>query len=173
MDKIVKHTWLMALVGVLVACAAPGEIQGIETFSNLARDHVEGNVSYPQIPPVGGKHSSIWQNCGIYDTQIRLENAVHSLEHGAAWIAYRPDLAQADVQKLRDLVRGKAYTLLAPYQFGVLDQPVIAVAWGVRLKLERADDSRLAQFVAKYANGPQTPEPGAPCNAGGTGRPSE
>ncbi len=145
-------------------------IEGLETFPKPEQGHVEGRVSYPQTPPVGGKHSPAWQNCGVYDTQIALENAVHSLEHGAASIAYRPDLSQADVSRLRDTVRGKAYTLLAPYQYGALDKPVIAVAWGVRLKLERADDPRLAQFVAKYANGPQTPEPGAPCS-GGLGRP--
>ena len=146
------------------------KIEGVETFTNLARDHVTGSVSYPQTPPVGGKHNSVWQNCGIYDQPVPLETAVHSMEHGAVWIAYRPDLDDKDVQTLRNLVKGRAYTLLAPYQYGALDHPVVAVAWGLRLQLEKADDPRLAQFVNAYANGPQAPEPGAAC-VGGTGRP--
>lgn len=148
------------------------KIEGVESFTNLARDHVTGSVSYPQTPPVGGKHSSVWQNCGIYDQPVPLETAVHSLEHGAVWIAYKPNLDDKDVQTLRALVRGRAYTLLAPYQYGALDHPVVAVAWGLRLPLERADDPRLAQFVNAYANGLQAPEPGAAC-VGGTGRPVE
>ncbi len=146
-------------------------IQGVQTFFSLKRDHVAGSLRYGQSPPVGGTHSPVWQNCGIYDIQIPLENAVHSLEHGAVWVAYQPNLAEAEVKKLRDLMRGKAYTLLAPYQYNVLDKPVVAVAWGLRLELDRADDPRLVQFVTKYANGPQTPEPGAPCT-GGMGAPN-
>jgi hypothetical protein len=35
-----------------------------------------------------------------------------------------------------------------------------------------ANDPRIAQFIQKYAQGPQTPEPGAPCS-GGTGTPAQ
>ena len=61
-------------------------LTGMQTYSGLARDHVDGPVSYPQTPPVGGAHSSTWQNCGVYSAPVRSENAVHSLEHGAMWI---------------------------------------------------------------------------------------
>lgn len=164
-----RRAWLLATVSVLVACNAPSEIKGIETFK-VIQGHKDGRIAYGQNPPTGGLHNPTWQNCGVYDTPVPLENAVHSLEHGATWIAYRPELAETDVKALRDLLKGRTYTLLAPYQAGALDAPLVAVAWGIRLKLERADDPRLAQFVAKYAHGPQTPEPGAPC-AGGLGRP--
>jgi hypothetical protein len=90
------------------------------------------------------------------------------MEHGAVWVTYRPDLAQADVTKLRDLVHGKPYVLLSPYPN--LPSPVVASAWGLQLKLDKADDARLAQFISEYANGPQNPEPGAPCS-GAMGEP--
>src|SRR5512135_382780 len=67
-------------------------LDGVVTYDNLPRDHSEAPQQYPQTPPVGGVHSSVWQNCGIYDQPIRNENAVHSLEHGAVWITYQPDL---------------------------------------------------------------------------------
>ncbi len=154
---------------------APNEtaaIEGIQTFTNLKRDHSSSQQNYDQTPPVGGIHSEVWQNCGIYDTQIPLENAVHSLEHGAVWVTYQPDLADSEVQILRNLLRGKSHTLLAPYQYGALNKPVVAIAWGLKLELERANDPRLAQFVTRYANGPQAPEPGETCS-GGTGTPIE
>lgn len=151
--------------------AAPvGKIPGIKTFSNLARTHVDGKVTYPQNPPVGGPHNAAWLNCGIYDASVTNENAVHSLEHGAVWITYQPKLAAADVQHLVSLVKGKSYVILSPYDG--LQTPVVASAWGVQLQVQTAYDSRISQFIQKYAQGPQTPEPGAPCS-GGTGSPSE
>ncbi|MPZ29305.1 MAG: DUF3105 domain-containing protein, partial [Micromonosporaceae bacterium] len=48
--------------------------------------------------------------------------------------------------------------------------PVVASAWGKQLPLDSADDPRLKEFVRTFAQGPQTPEPGAPCT-GGAGEP--
>ena len=160
----------LVVLSLFVSCNQASEIVGIETFK-VTQGHKDGRISYPMTPPVGGEHNPVWQNCGIYETQIALENAVHSLEHGAVWVTYRPGLKARDVQKLRDVVRGKPYTLLSPYQYGALDKPVVLVAWGLRLQLEKADDPRLAQFVTKYASGSQSPEPGAPCT-GGLGSPT-
>lgn len=143
-------------------------IPGVVTYANLARNHVQGQVAYPQNPPVGGNHNPVWLNCGIYITPVPNENAVHSLEHGAVWITYRPDLADKSVTQLQNVVRGHSYVILSPYPG--LPAPVVASAWGVQLKMQRASDSRLGQFITKYEQGPQTPEPGAPCS-GGTGTP--
>jgi hypothetical protein len=90
------------------------------------------------------------------------------MEHGAVWITYRPDLTESDVTILRGLVAGKSHALLSPYPS--LPAPVVASAWGVQLKLDGAADPRLPFFIEKYHNGPQTPEPGAPCS-GGLGEP--
>jgi hypothetical protein len=145
-----------------------GNIPGVVTYSNLARTHVTGTVTYTQNPPVGGPHDQVWLNCGIYTAPVRNENAVHSLEHGAVWITYQPGLAQSAVQHLVSLVNGHSYVILSPYPG--LPAPVVASAWGLQLKLQSANDSRIAKFISKYAQGPQTPEPGAPCT-GGTGSP--
>jgi hypothetical protein len=134
----------------------------VQTFANLSRNHVDGPITYPQVPPVGGEHNPVWMNCGIYDKPVPNENAVHSLEHGAVWITYQPDLPQAAVEQLRGLVRGHSHVLLSPYDG--LPATVVASAWGVQLRATGADDPELAKFVATYENGPQTPEPGAPCS---------
>lgn len=144
--------------------AAKAPIEGVETFDNLARDHVESPVTYEQNPPVGGAHTPVWTNCGVYDSPAQLSPSVHSLEHGAVWITYQPDLPEADVQKLADLAQGQSYVLVSP--FDRLPSKVVASAWGLQLKVDSADDPRLQRFITKYQQGPQTPEPGAACYGG-------
>jgi hypothetical protein len=144
--------------------------QGVQTFSNLSRNHVTGQVNYPQTPPVGGNHNAVWLNCGIYTSPVANENAVHSMEHGAVWITYQPTLPAADVTTLQHAAAGQSHVILSPYTG--LPTPVVASAWGVQLRLSGASDPKLAQFINYYQQGPQTPEPGASCS-GGTGTPQK
>ena len=144
------------------------ELTGLVNYGPQLRDHVDSNVTYAQTPPVGGTHNPTWQNCGIYAEPIRKELGVHSMEHGAVWITYRPDLPAAAVDTLRALLRGWPYALLSPYPD--LPSPVVASAWGVQMRVESAGDPRLGAFLSRYVNGMQTPEPGAPCT-GGVGKP--
>jgi hypothetical protein len=151
------------------------EIEGLVTFSDPGAGHEPGDIDYPQEVPPGGLHNSVWQNCGIYDEPVRPENVVHSLEHGAVWIAYQSDLAPDQVQTLRDLVRRErqrrrqSLIVLAPKP--ELGAPIVATAWQVQLELEDASDERLQLFVERFQKGPFTPEPGATCT-GGVGNPS-
>ncbi|MBV9452505.1 MAG: DUF3105 domain-containing protein [Rubrobacter sp.] len=149
--------------------AASTPPEGVESFSNLSRNHTTNPVSYPQSPPVGGDHNPVWQNCGFYDKPIQNENGVHSLEHGAVWITYQPDLPSEQVDTLRKLAQSQDYILVSPYPD--LPAPVVASAWGKQLQLDSTNDPRLEQFVSAFRLGPQTQEPGAPCTAG-IGEPS-
>ena len=149
---------------------ASGPPSGVKTYDvGPAGQHTEGDVHYAQSPPVGGEHNPVWQNCGFYTEPIRDENAVHSLEHGAVWITYSPDLPQDEVERLRDLAQNETYVLVSPYPR--LDSPVVASAWGKQVRLESAEDPDLERFVQAYRQGPQTPEPGAVCT-GGIGEPA-
>ncbi|MFD0659639.1 DUF3105 domain-containing protein [Thermocatellispora tengchongensis] len=125
--------------------------------------HKETKVNYAENPPMGGEHHPVWQNCGIYEEPINNENAVHSMEHGAVWITYRPDLPKAQVDKLKELASSD-YMLLSPYPG--LPSPVVISSWNNQLKVNSADDPRLPRFITKYKNGPDTPELGAACDQG-------
>lgn len=142
---------------------------GVQSLANLPSGHAQGLVAYPQTPPAGGDHSAAWQNCGCYDAPIASENAVHSLEHGAVWITFRPDLPREQVDRLRDLARGQTYLLVSPYPD--LPAPMAASAWGKQAHLGGPGDPRLGTFIANYRSGPQAPEPGARCTSG-TGVPT-
>ncbi|MHC0430408.1 DUF3105 domain-containing protein [Streptomyces sp. O3] len=146
------------------AKAAP--VKGEQTWSDLSQEHVDKQVDYPMSPAAGGEHHQVWLNCDaeVYTEEVPEENAVHSLEHGAVWVTYNDKAAEADVKSLTDKVSKTPYTFLSPYK----DQssPIALTAWGHQLKVDEADDARVAEFLDKYVQGPQTPEPGAACTGG-------
>ncbi len=131
-----------------------------------SQGHVEGPVKYAQTPPAGGEHSPVWLNCGVYTKPVPSENTVHSMEHGALWVTYRPDLPAAQVERLRAAMP-ETYAVLSPY--AGLPAPVVASAWGRQLELTGADDPRLPAFIKQFRLGPQSPEPGAACTGGTDG----
>ncbi|ALV33212.1 DUF3105 domain-containing protein [Streptomyces sp. CdTB01] len=144
--------------------AAP--ISGEKTWSKLSRNHVTTTVKYPMTPPVGGNHAPVWQDCNgnVYTQPLQNENAVHSLEHGAVWVTYNTKAADADVKALAAKVKKTPYTLMSPYPSE--SAPITLNAWGHQLKVNKASDPRVDEFLSKYVQGKQTPEPGAACTGG-------
>ncbi len=144
------------------ASTPPVEVQTYDV--GPAGDHSEEDVDYEQSPPVGGEHNPVWQNEGFYEEPIRDENAIHTLEHGAVWIAYSPELPADQQDRIRELVEARTCMLASPYPG--LDSPIVASAWGKQLELEDADSPDLERFIRAYRQGPQTPELGATCTGG-------
>ena len=148
---------------------SPDEIEGLQTFDAYEepQDHVDGPVDYAESPPVGGPHAppQDWADCTgtVYDVDVRHENAVHSLEHGAVWITYNPDEIQdADIDTLAALVKNESGRMMSPYVG--LDSPISIQSWGHQLKVDSADDKRIKQFADFLTlNNEFTPEPGASC----------
>ncbi|WP_331753306.1 DUF3105 domain-containing protein (plasmid) [Streptomyces sp. NBC_00637] len=146
------------------AKAAP--VSGEKTWSKLTQNHVDKKVDYPMTPAAGGDHSQVWQNCNgdVYTQEIQAENAVHSQEHGAVWITYNGNAAQADVKALAEKVAKTPYTLMSPLK--AQSSPITLTAWGRQLNVKKESDPRVAEFLDKYVQGKQTPEPGAACTGG-------
>jgi len=136
--------------------AAP---DGVANFVVESADHTTDPVVYPQTPPVGGPHDPTPLACGAYDTPVRNENAVHSLEHGAVWITYRPDLDAADVADLDRYAR-QSKVIVSPYPG--LDSSVVLSSWGTQLRLDAVDDAVIGQFIGAFKN-KTAPEAAATC----------
>lgn len=136
----------------------------------LGNKHVETPVKYEMTPPVGGDHHPRWMNCNgdVYKEPLPEVNAVHSMEHGAVWVTYNEKADPADIEKLAATVGKTPYTLMSPVkeQAGT----IMLSAWGKQLTVDKADDARVASFLTKYVQGPQTPEPGAACTNGLAGK---
>ena len=141
------------------------EIDGITTAEYEAGQHVGTTVAYAESPPIGGEHDPVWADCTgtVYDVDIRHENAVHSLEHGAVWITYNPDeVSDQEIETLTALVDGESGRMLSPYEG--LDSPVSLQSWNHQLKVDSADDPRVEQFADFLTRNPDFhPEVGASC----------
>lgn len=161
---IISGAVAFMLVGDTSRTEEVGDIEGVVAYSDLSRGHVEGVVEYETNPPVGGDHNPLPADCNatVYKQQILNENAVHSLEHGAVWVTYNEELRQADVEFLEDKVSQLPYSFMSPNP--TQSSPLTLTAWGLQLELNSAHDVRVDQFLGKYRQGPQTPEPGATCS---------
>ncbi|WP_234791001.1 DUF3105 domain-containing protein [Mycolicibacterium wolinskyi] len=150
------------------------QIPGIVVKSYRGADHVAPTqrVAYDGNPPYGGPHDAAWAACDgvVYSVPIRAENAVHSLEHGAVWIAYHPDkIVGTDLEGLRGRARGNNYVFMSPVP--TMNSPVSLQSWGHQLTLDDANDERIDQFISALRTNRFThPEVGATCAPLGPGR---
>lgn len=172
-----------SLLVLLAGCSAGSEppdpavakqIQGLVSYPYVAPMHAAKPQTYPQAPPVGGDHwppsaegVTGWLNCGVYTESLPNEFTVHSMEHGAVWLTYRPGTPAAQVATLAGRAAQRPdYVLVSPYagQAGAFG----ATTWGAQLFVDSPDDPRLTAFIALYAGGGQGRELGAPCMGGST-----
>ena len=74
--------------------------------------------SYPTTPPASGPHAPTTLPAGVYDTPPPIEMAIHSLEHGAVIIWYRPTVPPSRLRAITAFVdRDPDHLILAPYDF--------------------------------------------------------
>ncbi len=140
------------------------DLEGVTDFEYAGNLHSDpgATLQWTESPPVGGQHDPAWQNCGFYAQPIRSEHAVHSLEHGAVWITYSPDLPADQIAELQEKAEGEAYLLVSPYPG--LQAPVVVQSWGHQLVLDGVGDDRLDTFIRVYLQGDDAPEQGASCS---------
>ena len=142
-------------------------IEGVEAFEIASNGHTEANLVYDPRPPAGGEHNPTPATCGFYDSDPPADQyIVHSLEHGAVWVAYDPHIDDAAKNALRELVGSQPKTIASPYDG--LESPIVVTAWARQLQLDTVDDPRLQLFIDQYRAGGQSPEPTAACLGVGT-----
>jgi len=143
----------------------PADIEGITNAEYVSQPHITTDETYEENPPIGGLHDAVWADCdgAVYDEQIRSENAVHSLEHGAVWITYNPDeVSQDDIGVLSEYVVGQEYIMMSPY--AGLPSPISLQSWNHQIFVDSVDDPRISEFITVLkANPEEHPEVGASC----------
>lgn len=154
---------VVTVVAVVIVVNTQSKVvpQGVQTWNDLERTHVNGSVDYAMDPPAGGPHNPAWLNCGVYTEPQVNEHAVHSLEHGAIWVTYDPAVSSADLAIVEARLPS-TYALMSPYPG--LDAPFAVSAWGAQLKFSDPDDPAFDDFVLRYWRAADSPEPTAPCS---------
>ena len=140
------------------------QIAGVQTFEYEAGQHVTTPVAYTETPPVGGEHDPEWADCTgtVYDVDIRHENAVHSMEHGAVWITYDPAVVSGGALDTLTAFADESGRMVSPNPGQ--DSPISLQSWNHQLKVDSADDPRIEQFADFLTyNQEFYPEPGASC----------
>ena len=145
--------------------AAPDSIAGangeydVEHFSlRGAGDHVESAVAYDSTPPVAGPHSQRPAECGTHARPISNENLVHTLEHGAVGIVYRPDTDVEQIEEIEGIVRSyDSHTFSAPFSEEMETQFAV-LAWGHMMRLDELDETAVRNYIAEFRQGGDAPE---------------
>ncbi len=132
----------------------------------LSQDHKTTDLGYnlSKAIPMGGAHHPAWATCKAYTTPVAAEYAIHSMEHGAIWIAYDSSLKGSEVKALTAYAKNDPFILLTPVKKA--PNLITITAWGFKLKLKKATDPRIKDFIDTYKNSKSTPELGAPCQDG-------
>ena len=141
--------------------------EGAVAYQYVGGQHIEGEIDYAsledyqgEIPPAGGAHSGASQPCGTFDAPVQWETTLHTLEHGAVWIAYRSDLPADQIEDLKEL--GDAPEMIvAPEER--LTAPIVVTSWNHQYVAQSADDENIRRFIRFYKNHEDAPEAAAGC----------
>lgn len=142
----------------------PAELEATETFEELDPVHLPPGSPIPEYnsdPPTSGPHDPTPAPCGVYREPVSDQAYLHSLEHGAVFIQYDPELPEAEIEALEDAVRANGREILlaprpgnpAPYALG---------AWTKLLLLDEMDQAVVDGFEREFGNR-FAPEGGAVC----------
>lgn len=130
-----------------------------EKIADMGSQHVprdQSHAEYNSNPPTSGPH---WGDGvagpGIKDQPVPDELLLHSMEHGGAILWYKDDLAQTDVDRLKNVFNdasGKKIMLARKN----LDVPVALTVWNYQLKLAAIDEAKIKEFIE--TNNDRAPE---------------
>lgn len=138
----------------------------IKAKGKLSQEHKDTKLNYDLSKeiPMGGIHNAYWANCQAWSTPVAAEYAIHSMEHGATWIAYNNSIKPSEIKILENLTLNNPFLLVTKVPSA--KDPITITAWGFQIKAKKASDPRISLFIKTYTNSKTTPELGAPCQNG-------
>ena len=111
--------------------------------------HRTGSLEYETTPPVSGPHAPQPAACGTYAEPISDEEQVHTLEHGAVGIQYRPDLDPDQIAVIEELVaRYDTDVFAAPYPG--MEPNVVVSSWGEKIELDSARTQVIRAYIRAF-----------------------
>ena len=172
-SRILRFVFYVGLIALAIwffflrGGGAPEEINGHEVVEyNAAGEGVhEGPYQYETSPPVAGPHRNAIP-CGTYSAPVPDEDMIHSLEHGAVYGLYSPELPVEQVRQLEGLAAKEGWTqnfLVAPYENEMPEGTLISIgSWGFRMDLDEFDEDAIVGYYDEF-EGTRTAEAGVGC----------
>ena len=169
--RILFYVGLLALAiwfFFLRGSGAPEEFNGheVQSFNSAGEGVHEGPFEYETSPPVAGPHSDVVP-CGTYGSPVPSENVIHSLEHGAVYALYSPELPVQQIRALEGLAEKEGWTknfLVAPFEGEMPEGTLISIgSWGYRMDLDEIDEDAIVQYYDEF-EGTRTNEAGVGCD---------
>jgi hypothetical protein len=172
-----RAVWGSAILVALVAVASlsfflfrpPTAAQGRQVLTEEPQHVQPGTpITYRSRPPSSGTHYPLpHSGYGVIEREIEPGRWVHTLEHGAIVVLYRPDLCNPEcLNELRQVYEsappspqtGKKKMAVIPYRD--MDRAIAAVAWGWVDEMDQVDRDRILAFYRAHAER-VGPEPNA------------
>ena len=155
---LVGGVWFLSMQGAKEEKKLSKGLLG-EKIADMGSLHVkrgESHQDYNSNPPTSGPH---WGDGtagpGIKDQEVPDELLVHSLEHGAAIVSYKPDLPKDQIEKIKNAFSSASgKSILVPRKN--LDVPVALTSWNRLLKLKTIDTAKIKAFIE--TNNDRAPE---------------
>jgi len=127
-------------------------------FESQGQEHIAPGATHNQYnsnPPSSGPHWAEPAINGAHEEPVVDEQAIHNLEHGYVWIAYKPDLPSDMIEKLKSIVNEDNWKVVSSPR-SENDSPIALVAWTRVLKLETYDEDQIKEFIKTYRDrGPE------------------
>lgn len=165
------------------AAAKAANCTGVVNDAQVGQTHVTANetVTYKQTPPSSGNHDGdpLPGSIRFYNPNsgIRIERAVHNLEHGFVIGWYDSKLPADQITQLKNIATAAGSRFIAvPWTRSVFadDRHFVLTAWDRTQRCGTVSSDAVFEFVKKYSNpdpagatwnSPTAPESGA---SGGT-----
>lgn len=152
----------------LASAAGCSEVK--DTGTSGGGEHLQPGetTEYDSKPPTHGEHAASPIADGVYDEPLSedpnetnsIYRAVHSLEHGAI-IIWHDKLEDDQLDALKDRYRDERKVLIVPYPDLTGNTRVAVTAWGRLAECRRASNAYIDEFIERYRESRDAPEPNA------------
>lgn len=130
--------------------------------SDHGREHVATKEYGGNQPPTSGPHANpvSW---GVYDMEIRDDQAIHNMEHGGVYVSYQPSLPNDQIKRLANLLSAPfsdskfrpKKIVLAPRDAN--KSPIELSSWRRSEALANYDQKKIEDYIVRNLG--NSPEP--------------
>lgn len=145
---LVGGVWLISVTGKKEQEKLSKPLIGEEVQVSAGHVSAGAQVTYNTNPPAGGNHyGDSTTHADFYDKAPADGYLVHSLEHGAVILWYKPDITASESANLQSIFNSVSVSKKIMVPRDNLDAPVALTSWGRILKLQTIDENQIKAYM--------------------------